>query len=40
MISVIGVTKRFGGHEVLKGIDLEVRPSETMVVIGPSYNFV
>ncbi len=36
MISVIGVKKRFGGHEVLKGIDLEVRSSETMVVIGPS----
>jgi polar amino acid transport system ATP-binding protein len=30
------VHKRFGALEVLKGIDLTVRPQETVVLIGPS----
>jgi ABC-type polar amino acid transport system ATPase subunit len=28
--------KRFGDHEVLKGIDLEVKRGEVLVIIGPS----
>src|SRR3954447_935249 len=30
------VAKRFGSLEVLRGIDLTVRPGETVVLIGPS----
>ena len=36
MVKAEGVLKRFGHVEVLKGIDLEVAPSEVMCVIGPS----
>ena len=36
MVKAEGVHKRFGRLEVLKGIDLEVRPGEVMCVIGPS----
>lgn len=36
LISVRGVHKFFGKHEVLKGIDLEVYPQEVLVIIGPS----
>jgi polar amino acid transport system ATP-binding protein len=36
MVQAQGVHKRFGHVEVLKGIDLEVAPSEVMCVIGPS----
>jgi polar amino acid transport system ATP-binding protein len=36
MVLAEGVHKRFGRLEVLKGIDLEVRPREVMCVIGPS----
>ncbi len=36
MISLRGLRKRFGRHEVLKGIDLEVERSEVLVLIGPS----
>jgi polar amino acid transport system ATP-binding protein len=36
MVRVSNVRKRFGGLEVLKGIDLEVRAGETVVVLGPS----
>jgi polar amino acid transport system ATP-binding protein len=36
MVRAEGVCKRFGRLEVLKGIDLEVRPGEVMCVIGPS----
>jgi len=32
----IGVHKRFGALEVLRGIDLTVMPSEVMCIIGPS----
>ena len=35
-IRVEGLTKRFGRQEVLRGIDLEVAPSELMVIIGRS----
>ncbi|MFG1957738.1 amino acid ABC transporter ATP-binding protein [Nonomuraea sp. NPDC049028] len=36
IVSVRGLTKRFGDNEVLKGIDLDVRPGEVVVVMGPS----
>jgi polar amino acid transport system ATP-binding protein len=36
MVKSEGVHKRFGRLEVLRGIDLEVAPSEVMVIIGPS----
>ena len=35
-ISLRGVTKSFGSKQVLRGIDLEVTPGESMVVIGGS----
>jgi phospholipid/cholesterol/gamma-HCH transport system ATP-binding protein len=35
-IRVEGLRKRFGAQEVLRGVDLEVAPSELMVVIGRS----
>lgn len=31
-----GVRRSFGAQEVLKGIDLEVRPGEIFVIMGPS----
>jgi ABC-type polar amino acid transport system ATPase subunit len=36
MISVRGLTKRFGSLEVLRKVNLEIRPGEAVVVIGPS----
>ena len=36
MVQATGVRKRFGHHEVLRGIDLEVARGEVMCVIGPS----
>ncbi len=36
MVSAEGVHKRFGRQEVLKGIDLEVKPGEVMCLLGPS----
>lgn len=33
---VRGLRKSFGGQSVLNGIDLEVRPGEIMVIMGPS----
>jgi ABC-type polar amino acid transport system ATPase subunit len=36
IIRTAGLRKSFGDNEVLKGIDLEVMPSECMVIIGPS----
>jgi polar amino acid transport system ATP-binding protein len=36
MIEVRGVIKRFGTHEVLRGVDLDVAPSEVVCLIGPS----
>src|SRR5262245_43123549 len=35
-VRVRGLTRRFGNHEVLKGIDLEVQPGEIFVIMGPS----
>ena len=35
-LNLIGVTKSFGGTEVLRGIDLEVRDGEFCVFVGPS----
>ncbi|WP_460171796.1 ABC transporter ATP-binding protein [Thermus sp. FJN-A] len=31
-----GISKRFGEHEVLKGIDLSVYPGEILALLGPS----
>jgi ABC-type multidrug transport system ATPase subunit/peptidoglycan/LPS O-acetylase OafA/YrhL len=31
-----GVTKRFGAHTALAGIDLELRPGELLAVLGPN----
>ena len=36
MVKAEGVRKHFGRHEVLRGIDLEVRTGEVMCMIGPS----
>ncbi len=36
IIEVRDLHKRFGSLEVLKGIELEVRPSEVVCIIGPS----
>jgi putative amino-acid transport system ATP-binding protein len=36
MISLRGLTKRFGANVVLDGIDLDIAPGERIVVIGPS----
>jgi polar amino acid transport system ATP-binding protein len=36
MVKAEGVGKSFGRIQVLKGVDLEVRPSEVVVIIGPS----
>jgi len=30
------VHKSYGDNEVLKGIDLDVKPSEVVVILGPS----
>ncbi|MFT4049886.1 MAG: amino acid ABC transporter ATP-binding protein [Solirubrobacterales bacterium] len=36
MVEAVGVHKRFGRQEVLKGIDLTVGRGEVMVLLGPS----
>ena len=36
MIQIRGLTKSYGDHPVLKGIDFEVDASQVVVVIGPS----
>ncbi len=36
MVKAEGVHKRFGRHEVLKGIDLEVREGAVLCLLGPS----
>ena len=36
MVEAVGVRKSFGRSEVLKGIDLNVRPGEVTCLIGPS----
>jgi phospholipid/cholesterol/gamma-HCH transport system ATP-binding protein len=36
IISLRGITKRFGEHQVLEGIDLDIKAGETHVVLGRS----
>jgi Cu-processing system ATP-binding protein len=36
MISIAGLTKRYGTHEVLRGIDLEVTPGRVTAIVGPN----
>jgi polar amino acid transport system permease protein len=36
VLEAIGVKKRYGNHEVLKGIDLTVHAGEVVSIIGPS----
>lgn len=36
LIRAEGVLKNFSGKEVLKGIDLEIRKGEVVVIVGPS----
>jgi phospholipid/cholesterol/gamma-HCH transport system ATP-binding protein len=36
IISLRGVRKGFGAQEVLRGVDLDIRRGESLVVIGPS----
>ena len=35
-IKICDVRKRYGQHEVLQGIDMEVMPKEVVCLIGPS----
>ena len=35
-VRTVGILKRFGDHEVLKGIDLEVSHGEVLCILGPS----
>jgi phospholipid/cholesterol/gamma-HCH transport system ATP-binding protein len=35
-VKVRGLRKSYQGQEVLKGLDLEVKPGETFVIMGPS----
>jgi polar amino acid transport system ATP-binding protein len=36
IVELCGVRKRFGDHEILRGIDLSVTEGEVVVIIGPS----
>ena len=36
ILSIRGLKKTFGDHEVLKGIDLDIRDGEQIAIIGPS----
>ncbi|ARP89372.1 ABC transporter ATP-binding protein [Bordetella genomosp. 9] len=36
MVSIRGLTKAYGENVVLRGVDLDVMPSQVVVVIGPS----
>lgn len=35
-VQVRGLSRKFGEQEVLKGIDLDIRPGEIFVIMGPS----
>jgi ABC-type polar amino acid transport system ATPase subunit len=36
LLRIVGLHKRFGALEVLRGVDLQVRPGEKLSIIGPS----
>ena len=36
VLRLSGIRKRFGTHEALAGIDLEIARGEVVVIIGPS----
>jgi polar amino acid transport system ATP-binding protein len=36
IVSIRGLTKSFGAHTVLNGIDFDIQPQQVVVVIGPS----
>jgi polar amino acid transport system ATP-binding protein len=36
LLSIRGLRKNFGPHEVVKGVDLDVYPGEVVVIVGPS----
>lgn len=36
ILTVRGLHKKFGDHEVVKGVDMEVKEGEVVVIIGPS----
>ncbi len=36
MIQVTGITKTFGKHTVLDGVDLDVRAGEIVALLGPN----
>ena len=36
MISIQGLTKRFGRLDVLRGIDLDIRPGRVTAIVGPN----
>ena len=36
MIRIAGLTKRYGAHEVLRGLDLEIVPGRVTAIVGPN----
>src|SRR5688500_4281671 len=36
MISIRGLTKRFGGLDVLRGLDLDIQPARVTAIVGPN----
>jgi len=36
VISVKGLKKNFGNHEVLKGVNIDIEPGEVVAIVGPS----